>query len=141
MGIEQWVIAILGTGSVVFTQFKPLERFACLLGLLAQPAFFYAAFLSSQPGLFFVSFVCLITWSWGFYRHWIRKTYEKDYNKVSHNILNDFMVDMEGKRFDDALECPIKQFMWHEPFETSSKMIQNFKPLLPKPPKGIILRD
>lgn len=70
--IDQLVIGACGVTAVFLSQ-DPREshrRFACLFGLAAQPAWFWATWQAEQWGIFALSF--LYAWSWlrGFRHHW-----------------------------------------------------------------------
>ena len=49
-----------------------VRRWGPVLGLIAQPFWFYETFLSAQWGIFLCSFVYTSSWARGFYHAWIR---------------------------------------------------------------------
>ncbi len=63
--LAQVVIAAIGVTAVALSQSpnKNVSRWACVLGLLGQPAWFYSAMVSKNYGIFIISF--LYTWAWG----------------------------------------------------------------------------
>lgn len=70
--IEQIIIAVAGVLSVWLSQDKREEyrKWACIAGLLAQPAWMYATYQAGQWGIFALSFVYAADWLRGFYNHW-----------------------------------------------------------------------
>lgn len=48
------------------------RRFACIVGLLGQPAWFYASWKGQQYGVFIASFFFTFAWLRGFYNFWIK---------------------------------------------------------------------
>ena len=71
--IAQGVIAVLGVSAIWFSQDSLVsrQRIAPILGLLAQPAWFYTAIINEQYGLFVLSFLYSYSWWRGFKRHWL----------------------------------------------------------------------
>lgn len=73
--IEQIIIAIFGVGATWLSQdSRPRwARWACIMGVLAQPAWFYASWKAGQWGIFALAFV--YTWCWwrGIWNFWLRK--------------------------------------------------------------------
>ncbi len=71
--ITQTAIALLGAGAVWLSQSRSqqAQRWACIVGLLSQPFWFWAAWSSGQWGVFFVSVVCALAWAKGLWVHWI----------------------------------------------------------------------
>lgn len=70
--VEQVVIVVCGIGTVWFSQSREfrLQRWACLFGVVAQPAWFYAAWSAGQWGIFAVSLLYLAGWLRGVYNFW-----------------------------------------------------------------------
>lgn len=70
--LQAWIGAC-GLTAVFLSQDRreAARRWACIFGLCAQPAWFYATWRAEQWGIFGLSF--LYTWSWarGFKYHWI----------------------------------------------------------------------
>ena len=48
------------------------RKWACILGLLGQPFWFYATWKAGQYGIFALSFLYAYSWARGFYNNWIR---------------------------------------------------------------------
>ena len=70
--IEQIIIATCSAGACWMSQCKTddMRRWACVLGLISQPAWYWAAIEAQQWGILAV---CPIyTWAWvrGFMHHW-----------------------------------------------------------------------
>jgi len=72
--LEQLAIAIFGVTAIWLTQQSREEwkRYACLLGLLGQPFWFYAAWTAEQWGIFALCFAYTYSWWIGFRNHWLR---------------------------------------------------------------------
>lgn len=73
MSYDQIAIGIFGVTAIFLSQsaLESRRRWACILGLCAQPAWFYAAWHASQWGIFGLSFLYTASWLKGFYTHWI----------------------------------------------------------------------
>jgi hypothetical protein len=73
--IEQAVIAIFGVGATWLSQDsrRDMQRWACVLGLLAQPAWFYATWKAEQWGIFALAFVYTAAWLRGAWTFWVRR--------------------------------------------------------------------
>ncbi len=71
--IAQIIIAIFGVTAVWLSQDADIERrkYACIFGLIGQPAWFYAAWTSEQFGIFALCFLYSFSWLRGFRQHWI----------------------------------------------------------------------
>lgn len=70
--LSQWIIGLIGGLAILLSQ-SPTEntrRYACLLGLLAQPFWFYAAYKSQDWGIFAVCFIATLGWVRGFGQFW-----------------------------------------------------------------------
>lgn len=74
MGFDQIVIAICGLSSVWLSQdARPrVARFACLFGLVAQPAWFYTSWQHQQWAIVALAFVYTAGWMRGVYNFWIK---------------------------------------------------------------------
>lgn len=61
------------TGRLVGPLFRRIgwKRWAPVLGLVGQPAWFYAAYTAGQAGIFLVCGAFTVVWGLGFYRLWI----------------------------------------------------------------------
>lgn len=73
--IEQTIIALCGMASIWLAN-DPRERWrrwACLIGLVAQPFWMYATFKAAQWGIFALSFVYAAGWARGVRHHWMRR--------------------------------------------------------------------
>ena len=73
--IEQLVIAICGIGGVWLSQ-APTDnarRWACILGLISQPAWFYATYQAEQWGIFALGFLYAAGYLRGLHTFWIRR--------------------------------------------------------------------
>lgn len=72
--IEQIAIAICGVVAVWLSQDTRASwrRWACIAGLLGQPAWFIATWKAEQYGIFAVCGLYTISWARGFWAHWIR---------------------------------------------------------------------
>lgn len=76
--IAQLLIVICGVSAVWLSQDERLERrrYACIFGLLGQPAWFYSAWTAQQWGIFFVCFLYAACWMKGFWQHWLKSKWE-----------------------------------------------------------------
>lgn len=72
--IEQLVIALCGIASCWLSQCRSheLRRYAAPIGLIAQPAWLYAAWKAGQWGIGLLSLVYAAAWCRGIWIHWIR---------------------------------------------------------------------
>lgn len=75
MTVEQIIIALTGMFAIWLTQQSREEwkRYACILGLLGQPAWFYSSYTAEQWGIFAMCFVYTYSWGIGFKNYWLRK--------------------------------------------------------------------
>ena len=73
--LAQIIIATLGVAAIVLSQslHPRAQRWASVLGLAGQPAWFYASYTGEQWGIFALSFVYTAAWAGGFYNYWLRK--------------------------------------------------------------------
>lgn len=71
--ITQIWIGYFGVLAVWMSQ-APQEgrrRYACIYGLIGQPAWFVAAWQAQQWGIFFVTILYTVAWFRGYRRHWM----------------------------------------------------------------------
>lgn len=68
-------LAVFSVTAVALTQSKRSEvrRYACIFGLLSQPAWFFAMWQTEQYGTFATCFVYAGLWARGYINFWIRK--------------------------------------------------------------------
>lgn len=73
---DQWLIVICGPTAVALSMCRTTHwrRWAPLVGLAAQPAWFYATYSAGQWGMFGVSIVYASAWLFGVYNLWIRRS-------------------------------------------------------------------
>jgi hypothetical protein len=75
LAVEQIAIALFGVSAVWLSQdsLEERRRYACILGLLGQPFWFYATYTTQQWGMFALCF--LYSWAWfkGFQIHWLKR--------------------------------------------------------------------
>lgn len=73
--IEQAVIAVFGVLAIFLSQDKleSRRRWACVCGLLAQPAWFYTTWHAGQWGIFAMSFLYTYSWARGVRTYWIKR--------------------------------------------------------------------
>ena len=72
--IEQSIIAVCGMASIWLAN-DPREnwgRWACVIGLAAQPAWMYSSWTAGQMGIFLLSFVYAAGWIRGIWHSWVR---------------------------------------------------------------------
>ena len=74
--MDQLAIACTGMVAIWLTQQSRdhLKRYACLFGLLGQPAWFYSAYKAEQWGIFAVSFVYTYSWGVGLKNYWLNQS-------------------------------------------------------------------
>jgi hypothetical protein len=63
--ISQAAIFILGTSAIILIAKK--NKWGFVAGFLSQPFWYITAYTNEQWGIFFVSFVYTISWSFGIY--------------------------------------------------------------------------
>jgi len=70
--INQILLGVLGVSAVLFSQSPEESRrsIAPILGLMAQPFWFYTTFTSGQWGIFLLSFFYTYAWWKGFQLYW-----------------------------------------------------------------------
>src|SRR5690348_13710384 len=68
------MIGVFSLSAVLLSQDhrQSVRRWACIVGLCAQPAWFYATWKAGQWGIFALSFVYAALWLRGFYNFWLR---------------------------------------------------------------------
>lgn len=71
--IDQLVIAVCGIGSVMLSQSRSAQRrrFACLVGIVAQPFWMFATWTAGQWGLLLLTLVYTAAWAKGIWVHWV----------------------------------------------------------------------
>lgn len=71
--IEQTIIALCGITSVWLSQDRRphYARWACIIGLCAQPFWLFATWKAQQYGIFLLSFVYALGWLRGVKTYWI----------------------------------------------------------------------
>lgn len=76
--IEQIFIAITGVTGIWLTQQnnEKLKRYACILGMLGQPFWFYSSYQAGQWGIFLMSFFYTFAWGVGIKNNWLSKKKE-----------------------------------------------------------------
>lgn len=74
MAIVNLVIAMIGVTAITLTQSSnpKVSRFACIFGLVGQPAWFALAIMADSYGLLAVSIMYTQAWWKGFNRLWIK---------------------------------------------------------------------
>jgi hypothetical protein len=58
-----------------------VRRYACILGCLSQPAWFYTTWTHGQWGIFALCFVYASLWANGVWNFWIRPKFLEERNK------------------------------------------------------------
>lgn len=73
--IEQVAIALTGAIAVYLSQQsnEDLKKYACILGLMGQPFWFYATYQAEQWGIFALSLFYSYSWFVGFKNNWLNK--------------------------------------------------------------------
>jgi hypothetical protein len=71
--LDQIVIAVCGMASVWLSQSPAFRarRWACLIGIAAQPFWLHATWQAGQWGIFALSLVYAAAWARGIWHHWI----------------------------------------------------------------------
>lgn len=74
--LPQIGIALLGVTAILLTQSRSekARRWACIVGLAAQPFWFWATYSAAQWGIFAMTFLYTASWGKGLWTHWIRRT-------------------------------------------------------------------
>lgn len=70
--MSQCIIFIFGVSAIFMSQSpnRDNKKWACILGLIGQPFWFYASFISGQWGIFCMSFFYTFAWARGFLTYW-----------------------------------------------------------------------
>lgn len=71
--LGQLVIPITGASAIALSQSSKdkTRRWACILGLIGQPFWFYSTWTSGNYGIFLACFLYLLAWLKGFHQHWV----------------------------------------------------------------------
>ncbi len=71
--LEQCVIAICGIASIWLSQDPRHDwrKWACIIGLIAQPFWLYATWKAEQWGIFALTFVYAAGWMRGIRTYWV----------------------------------------------------------------------
>lgn len=72
--IAQVWLALFSVSAVGLSQARNshVRRWACVLGLISQPAWFYSTWSAGQWGIFALCFVYAFLWARGFVNFWMR---------------------------------------------------------------------
>ncbi len=72
--IAQVAIALFGVAAIWLTQDARADRrrFACIVGLIAQPFWFHATIAAQQWGMVAVCVLYTLAWARGFWTQWVR---------------------------------------------------------------------
>lgn len=73
--IDQIGIALTGVTAIFLTQGQneKWRRYACIFGLVGQPAWIYAAWSAGQWGILMLTALYTLAWAKGVWTHWIRR--------------------------------------------------------------------
>lgn len=73
--IEQFIIGICGIATVYLSQDTRASwrRWACIVGMFAQPFWIYATWKADQWGIFLLAFIYFAGWWRGFRNFWLNK--------------------------------------------------------------------
>lgn len=73
--MEQLVIALTGGLAIWLTQQgdESWKKYACILGLLGQPFWFYSAYSAEQWGILALTFFYTYSWFVGFKNNWLNQ--------------------------------------------------------------------
>ena len=71
--IVQSALAILGPTAIWLSQSRSVrfQRWACIVGLVSQPFWFWSVWSSGQWGVGVVAVVCALAWLKGLWVHWL----------------------------------------------------------------------
>lgn len=71
--MEQIAIAVTGVIAIYLSQQsnEKLKKYACILGIIGQPFWFYSAYKAEQWGIFMLCFFYTYSWSVGLTNNWI----------------------------------------------------------------------
>lgn len=69
----QTAIALLGPTAIWLSQSRSVrfQRWACIVGLVSQPFWFWSVWSSGQWGVGVVAVVCALAWLKGLWVHWL----------------------------------------------------------------------
>ncbi len=72
--MEQIAIALTGAVAIWLSQQgnESLKKYACILGLIGQPFWFYATYKAEQWGIFGLTFFYTYSWLVGFKNNWLK---------------------------------------------------------------------
>ena len=72
--LSQVAIGLLGVASMMLVTSKEeaLRRIAAPIALLAEPFWFYTAYVNEQWGILLLTFIYTVRWGQVFYRDWVR---------------------------------------------------------------------
>lgn len=72
--IDQVVIGVCGMTSVILSQDRRPQwrKWACIVGIVAQPFWLYASWTAQQWGIVLLTVVYTIAWLRGIHNFWIR---------------------------------------------------------------------
>ncbi len=78
VGLDQIVIAVTGVPAVWLSQDSrhKWRRWSCVLGVVGQPFWFYAAWKAEQWGIFALCFLYSYAWGRGVWNNWIKVSKE-----------------------------------------------------------------
>lgn len=87
--MDQIAIALFGAAAAWLSQarIERLRRWACIFGMLGQPAWFYAAWQAQQWGIFVVCVIYCGAWMRGIWIHWVRPAPMKGRGVDTNQIL------------------------------------------------------
>ena len=74
--ISQVVIFILGTAAIILVARK--NKWGFVAGLVSQPFWYITAYINHQWGVFFVSFIYTVSWSYGIYEWFFKDKNKKE---------------------------------------------------------------
>ena len=72
--IAQICIGVFGV-SAIFMVNRPeakLRKWAPIVAMFAQPAWYYTTYINEQWGIFILSFLYTYSWGMGIYQQWIK---------------------------------------------------------------------
>ena len=70
--LSQIIIFIFGVSAIFMSQsdVPKINRYACIVALIAQPFWFYTSWTHQQYGIFIMSFFYTVAWGIGLKTHW-----------------------------------------------------------------------
>lgn len=74
MDWSQWWISVFGVAAIFLVNVKPehIRRWGPVMGIISQPAWFYATWKAEQWGIFALSAFYAYSWCMGVYNGWFR---------------------------------------------------------------------